>query len=266
MPQVWRFWSPADHLSNPIGTTSSATALYSRCRGTAIFISFSLNFSIVKYHRDLDGRFQYIDIKIDDLLYTLLNIYAPNNEGERKVFLDDIYPFILTQNCKIMVGYCNCVMNPKIDKKGGNLERGSIRSDKISQIVTDFELVDVYRHLNSTKFNVTWYSKNISCRLDRFYFSRALKPYIKQCFNLPFSFSYHDCIVSSFINSTEVKKGDGYWKLNASILNDKVFWDSFREWFIEFTNELDICIEMWDYFKETIKEVCISYGKKKKES
>lgn len=66
-------------------------------RGTAMFISHSIDFVIVKYHRDLDGRFQYIDVKIDNVLYRLFNVYAPNESSERKQFFDDIHPFVMTQ-------------------------------------------------------------------------------------------------------------------------------------------------------------------------
>ena len=80
-------------------------------RGTAIFISHSLNFKVNKFHRDLEGRFQYIDI--DCIPYWLLNIYAPTNECERKELFEDVYPFILTKNCIIFGGDFNCIINSK---------------------------------------------------------------------------------------------------------------------------------------------------------
>lgn len=67
----------------------------------------------------------------------------------------------------------------------------------------------------------------------------------------------------SINNVTEVKNGNGYWKLNNSILSDKLFCIKFREWCIEFSDGLDICIDVWDYFKENIKTFCIDYCKKK---
>jgi hypothetical protein len=61
----------------------------------------------------------------------------------------------------------------------------------------------------------------------------------------------------SFINNINVKKGQGYWKLNSSVLKDKCFVDSFREWFTNFSDSLDICNDIWDYFKENIKTFSI---------
>ena len=80
-------------------------------RGTAIFfISHSLNCNIIKYHRDLDGRFQFVDVSIDNVIYRLINVYAPNNKVEGKdFFFDDISPFLITQNIKIFDGDFNCI-------------------------------------------------------------------------------------------------------------------------------------------------------------
>ena len=232
-------------------------------RGTAIFISHSLDFSVVKYHRDLDGRFQFVDVLIDGIPFRLINIYAPNNNVLRKEFFDDIYPFIMSKNMKILGGDFNCIDNPSIDKKGGNIEKGTYGCSKIKNIVTDFELFDVYRFLYPDKVNTTWYGKDVACRLDRIYLSSSLDNCIKSCDNFPFAYSDHDCVLVSFVNNTEVKKGNGYWHLNNSILNDNVFCIKFREWFINLTDGLDICLEMWDFFKEQIKEFCIDYCRKK---
>ena len=52
------------------------------CKCTAIFISYNSNFNIIKYHRDLDGRFQFVDIDIDEIIYRLININAPNDDRD----------------------------------------------------------------------------------------------------------------------------------------------------------------------------------------
>ena len=232
-------------------------------RGTAILISHSVDFSVIKYHRDLDGRFQYIDVKINNVNYRLLNVYAPNDESERREFFNDIYPYVLTNNCKIFSGDFNCIMNSNLDKKGGNINTGLIGSTEISDIVTDFELFDVYRSLYPKTKCYTWRNKTISCRLDRIYLSSCLKSQVKKCYNLPFSHSDHDCVFVSFVNNVEINKGSGYWKLNTSILNDRSFCISFREWFVNLIDGLDICIDVWDHLKDRIKEFCIDYCKRK---
>ena len=232
-------------------------------RGTAIFISHSLDFKINKFHRDLEGRFQYIDVDIDCIPYRLLNIYAPTNECERKEFFEDVYPFILTKDCKIFGGDFNCIINSKLDKKGGNFDRGFVGTNQLKDIIYDFELFDVFRYIEPNLNSYTWHSKNIACRLDRIYLSNCLKSFVRNCRHIPFAFSDHDGVFVSFINNINVKTGQGYWKLNSSVLKDKCFVDSFREWFTNFSDNLDICNDIWDYFKENIKTFCIDYCKRK---
>ncbi|CAG2245031.1 unnamed protein product [Mytilus edulis] len=53
------------------------------------------------------------------------------------------------------------------------------------------------------------------------------------------------------------------WKLNNSILSDKLFVLSLENGLLNLVMVLDICIDVWDYFKENIKTFCIDYCKKK---
>jgi hypothetical protein len=170
----------------------------------------------------------------------------------------------MTTNNKIFGGDFNCIGNSKIDKIGDNINRGKIGLVNLRNIINDFELFDVYRLLKPNDVNVTWHSKSTSCRLDRLYFSKCIKPFIKNCYNVPFSFSDHDSVIVSFTNDNAIKKGKGYWKFNSSISNDNVFAKIFREWFIDFSDGLDMCSEVWDYFKGNIKTFCIKYCKEKK--
>ena len=53
-------------------------------KGTAIH--FNKNFNILNSHLSEDSRIILASIKIEDEIFTLLNIYAPNNMNERKCF------------------------------------------------------------------------------------------------------------------------------------------------------------------------------------
>jgi hypothetical protein len=61
------------------------------------------------------GRFQFVDVNIDDIIYRLINIYAPNDDRDRCEFFEDVYPYVMTTNNKIFGGDFNCIGNPKID-------------------------------------------------------------------------------------------------------------------------------------------------------
>ncbi|CAG2224992.1 unnamed protein product [Mytilus edulis] len=60
------------------GTTSS--------RGVAILINNKLDYKLIDEHKDLEGRIIMINIEFENIIYSLINIYAPNIESERNSF------------------------------------------------------------------------------------------------------------------------------------------------------------------------------------
>ena len=64
------YWSP--------GTNTS--------RGVAFLIKHNLDLVILESDKDPNGRFLSIDVKVDDLQLSFINIYAPNNSVDRKSF------------------------------------------------------------------------------------------------------------------------------------------------------------------------------------
>ena len=130
-----------------------------------------------------------------------------------------------------MKNWSNVIIS-KLDKKGGNLDRGFVGTNQLKDIIYDFELFDAFRYIEPNLNSYTWHRKNIACRLDRIYLSNCLKYFVRNCKDIPFAFSGHDGVFVSFINNINVKKGQGYWKLNSSVLKNKCFVVSgFREWF-----------------------------------
>lgn len=139
-----------------------------RSRGVGIIV-LNPDIKISKFHLDIDGRLVYIDIAYNNIQYRVVNIYAPNDESERILFFEDIYPLLLCNKHLILGGDFNCVLNTKLDKIGGNPNYGTIGSKSLRNIISDFQLIDCYRYLYPNVINTTWTSTNVACRLDRFY-------------------------------------------------------------------------------------------------
>jgi exonuclease III len=59
----------------------------SASRGVSILLNKSLNFAILDKWEDKDGRLLLINIQIDDTIFTLVCIYAPNCKTARNAFL-----------------------------------------------------------------------------------------------------------------------------------------------------------------------------------
>ena len=53
-------------------------------KGTAILFNKNISFDLLNVHKSEDGRMILANIKYDDKHITLINIYAPNNQNDRK--------------------------------------------------------------------------------------------------------------------------------------------------------------------------------------
>lgn len=63
--------------------------------------------------------------------------------------------------------------------------------------------------------------------------------------------------------NTGITFGPGYWKFNNSLLQDKAFVELFTKYWVELIDGFDMDLDLWDHFKEQIKNFAIHYCKKK---
>ena len=77
-------------LANSLKTQINCDCYWSlgsnRSEGVGILIFPSLNFKVEKFESDIERRFLFVDLLINSIPYRLMNIYAPNNEKDRKYF------------------------------------------------------------------------------------------------------------------------------------------------------------------------------------
>ena len=239
-----------------------------RSSGVAIFVSSKLNFTVEKFEFDVNGRFLFLDLLIDNVAFRLINVYAPNKECERKDFFNDLPKYVVCNRNIIMGGDFNCVLNPKYDKmgKGANLDYGTVGSKELTSLCNDYSLVDIFRHLFPYRYAATWHSpvtKDIHTRLDRFYISRHLINKETKFDFYPFACSDHDIFVFSMEFNKSSSFGPSYWKFNDSLLQDKDFVETFRLFYTYHTENKDVDLHFWDTLKDKIKNFCILYSKNK---
>ena len=77
-------------------------------------------FEIIRQYSDQEGRFNIIDMKTDNKILTLVNIYAPNNDNP--TFFQNLLDHLLSFECEeiIMGGDFNLVTDIQRDKQGVN--------------------------------------------------------------------------------------------------------------------------------------------------
>jgi exonuclease III len=77
--------------------------------GVGIILSPSLKYQVKSFDFDANGRYLILDLNINEVGYRLINVYAPNNAGERKQFITNLSNFLVSKNNIIMGGDFNFV-------------------------------------------------------------------------------------------------------------------------------------------------------------
>ena len=147
---------------------------------------------------------------------------------------------------------------------------GNTGIDQFISLKKDFNIIDDFRCKYGTKREFTWEGidngHKILCRLDRFYISRSLGPYISSVVHKPISnsISDHDS-VCLYLNSLEQcgSVGPGLWKCNTSVLHDLYLKsDLFALWQRSLQNLEVITPGIWDKFKADAKQLIIFHSKR----
>jgi len=194
-------------------------------RGVCICIKNELNFQIHNIKKDQDGRILILDITIKGTRLTIANIYAPN--GDTPEFFKKVFDMVdsLDNSNIIIGGDMNLVLDVHMDKKGGNPETHENCRKLLLEYMENKDLHDIWRRNNPFKTEYTWRSYKkpyIYCRLDFFLLSFNLVSV--SCDNIitPGFRSDHDIVNTNIILNKNVR-GNGFWKLNCSLLQNEKY-------------------------------------------
>jgi exonuclease III len=140
-------------------------------KGVGILLSKRTLFKVLGFYHDFDGRLVSVSVKVGDEFFKFINVYCPNNELERKIFILSLKRHLHGRQVNVLGGDFNFVENLSRDKFGGNPNRGNIGHKELKIIKDDFDLVDVHDNGSHTNKLFTWASPDnlIKCRLA-FYF------------------------------------------------------------------------------------------------
>ena len=86
------FWSPASGRQGSVITC----------------LSDSFDFEVINWKRDTSGRIVSVALKIGEFCVNLVNIYAPTNLTERKVFFESLHEYFLPADAIVITGDFNC--------------------------------------------------------------------------------------------------------------------------------------------------------------
>lgn len=177
-------------------------------------------------------------------------MYAPNTMKDKITFFKEICYLVEGMNISnndniIMAGDWNSIQQVNIDKYGGRELHGNTVVNSMTELLGQFDLVDIWRIRNPEKRRYIFRKKTplILSRLDYYMVSNSLQDNIVKTDIIPSIWSDHSAITLYVKHLPPSKKGNGYWKFNSSLVSDK-----------KYVTDLSTEIEMWRQKYETVQD------------
>jgi exonuclease III len=244
----------------------------SSSRGTCIMFAPNMAFTIHDKYIDQEGRFVIINVTINDVTLTLVNIYGPNNDND--VFFMNVFENIelMGNDNRIIGGDFNCILDNNMDKRGGRPTHAHKNTQQLLNTYMDeTNLVDIWRKQHPTERQFTYHStyrgQYLFSRIDFFLVSFGLSSLVNKSVLSPSFLSDHSPTEIT-INLEEFKRGKGFWKLNCSLLKDRDYVDLIKKTIIDTVKD-NINIDdvlLWEMIKLQVRGNSIKYSSRKKRS
>ena len=133
-------------------------------------------------------------------------------------------------------------------------------------MINRFKLVDIWRNLHSNRQQYTWRRKNNieKSRIDIWLIDENIVPLVYSTDIRPALIQYTDHLAISLKIKLPTKRGPGFWKLNNSYIEDKLYQENI-------VKIIKNCLALdnqsfqtkWEVCKYQIKEFSIKYSKRK---
>ena len=241
-------------------------------RGVAILFRKNIDYEIRNIDIDKEGRYILLDIVFDNRSMILCNIYAPNEDSPEffKVIENKISPHIAKSI--ILGGDWNFAMAPDIDTFNQKKVHNPKAREIVMQMKNNLNLEDVFRVTNHNERKYTWIAKNPlkMSRLDYFLISDDLLN-TSPVSNILYGYRSDHSLVHLVLSFSTNKKGQGYWKFNASLLHDPDYVKKVKDTITATENDLkgnnhdDISDRLfWETLKLNIRGITIGYCAQKK--
>ena len=161
---------------------------------------------------------------------------------------------------EILTPYFDC----KLDADGGNPKLKIQSITKLVSMMSENDLCDIFRVRNPEMKLYTWRRKTTfkQRRLDYFFISDHLQDQIDQV-DIIHSIQSDHSTLKPKVCGTKRSKGPSYWKLNSSLLQDKVFTELLKTEipkFFQESEELRNLMMRWEYLKYKVREFSKQYS------
>lgn len=227
-----------------------------RKRGVAILMSNVIKFECIKEIKDKEGTYIIVKGKIDQIIITLVNIYAP--PGSNKDYFKSLFDTIALEAEGICIcgGDLNVLMDHDMDTTSLKRNKKSIIK-LVRNTWGEMGFFDVWRDLHPLRRDFSHYSESHSVysRIDYFFMQTENRDMIQDCWIGVADVSDHSAIYLKI--HLNCRQKDTVWRLNVGILNNKSVVEQIRAdirtYLKENDNgETDPAI-LWDALKAVIR-------------
>jgi len=254
------------------GKAVHATTDSPHSRGVSILFSKRLSCEIINTHASQDGRKVIANIKLeseDSKCISIISIYAPNVEKNRKDFFKNMSKWIMKYSVSsdqlIVCGDHNCCLNDEDRIPNTHLKDSSRFAMK--HMMKYCKLQDIWHMYKEGKMNrFTYIDKKTKTKSRLDYILVSEKCFVRHHdINLIKAIKGdHKAVCVNLVYDVK-RKGPGYWKLNSSILEQQEYQkgvkDIIRTSQTQFENMRSKRL-VWEIIKINVKEYSIQYCKR----
>lgn len=245
-------------------------------RGVMTLIRPGFDAKVINSKTDDIGRLLLLELSIQDTIFKLVNIYAPNTEESQIHFFKYLKKTMennLTSQDRILVaGDFNFIFNNTLDRKGGVPIKNTDKRNQIINVLSDlkkqFEVQDIWRIKHPDTLRFTWRRENprVKSRLDFWLTSEKVADSVENTRIIPVIGTDHSAVYLHLKSFVGADRGRGLWRLNTSFLQEEDYVKGIIQnkeiWLNEFADITDPQI-MWELVKYRIRQFSAKYGKEK---
>ena len=239
-----------------------------------ILVNPRYQLEVIRSIKDKNGRSIILEIKLDNQNLVLANVYAPNDISQQIKFYQDLNQTLSGfSECNLIIGGdFNCALTPKDRKSVKQRSNKHTVINEIENLCSNFALTDIWRELNPQALSFTWHDKAFKSqsRLDFFLITADLVDLTKESNIMHTPFSDHSAIMLNIQSVDQRKKsGPGFWKFNASLLEDKEYVEkmcvNIPALIEKYKDVTDLGLK-WDVIKMEIRGFTLQYSKRRARS
>lgn len=219
-----------------------------------------LLYEILQSYFDDEGRVLILEIKIEEITYLIVNIYAPNND-QPEFFVEVAKRIESFENRNIIWGGdFNLVLDVLKDRYKSTTNNYKAKAI-LEQYINESDLVDIWRAKNQDMATYTFFRRNplAMSRLDYFLIADGLASLVERVDILNTPMSDHSLVLLTVCTTTN-PRGKGYWKFNTSHLYKLEFLKALNQRVDDTIRQTSLSnpVDRWETLKTEIIDFCKS--------